>query len=143
MEKRKAKRRLFAQQRGKCFYCQHDTWMPSEGKLSAAARLGFPTEGHGWTKPLRRRMATIEHLHRRADGGPNKIENYVVACHGCNSSRGGRKVEDHRAIMSIRPSITLAGVSREDLRQIVEMDPGPTVEVGLRRMSVAGQGVKV
>lgn len=99
MEKTRAKRILFERQSGLCFYCDRPMWMPSEGARKAAVRLGLPTDGHGWHKTARKRMATIEHLHRRADGGPDKIENYVIACNGCNTSRGGRKVEDHREAM--------------------------------------------
>lgn len=99
MEKLRAKALLFERQGGACFYCDRPTWMPSEGAKKAAARLEMATEGHRWHKEARKRMATLEHLHRRVDGGPDKIENYVLACQGCNASRGGRKVEDHRAAM--------------------------------------------
>jgi 5-methylcytosine-specific restriction endonuclease McrA len=71
-------------------------------QIKAATKLGLPTEGHGWVKAIQDRMATIEHLHRRADGGPDKIENYALACRRCNRKRGGRKVEDHLAIMRER-----------------------------------------
>lgn len=100
MEKSRAKKLLFERQGGLCFYCDRPTWMPAEGAKKSAERLGMPTEGHRWHKDVRLRMATIEHLHRRADGGPDKIENYVIACNGCNASRGGRKVEDHREAMA-------------------------------------------
>lgn len=106
MEKSKAKRTLFERQDGYCFYCGRSTWMPREGAKKAALRLQMPAEGHGWRAGIRRRLATIEHLHRRADGGPDKIENYVIACQGCNASRGGRKVEDHQDAMMAKFSTT-------------------------------------
>lgn len=99
MEKLQAKALLFERQGGLCFYCERPTWLPHEGAKKASVRLEMPTEGDKWHKNIRKRMATIEHLHRRADGGPDKIENYVIACNGCNGSRGGRKVEDHQAAM--------------------------------------------
>lgn len=99
MEKSRVKKLLFERQNGICFYCERPTWAPSEGARKGTERLGLPIDGHGWHKIARKRMATIEHLHRRADGGPDKIENYVLACNGCNSSRGGQKVEDHREAM--------------------------------------------
>ena len=99
MEKSRAKALLFERQNGLCFYCDRPSWMPSEGAKKAAERLGMPTEGHRWHKNIRKRLATIEHRHRRAVGGPDKIENYVIACQGCNASRGGRKAEDHREAM--------------------------------------------
>lgn len=99
MEKTRAKNLLFERQDGLCFYCDRPTWLPAEGAKKGAARLGLPLEGQGWHKAIRKRMATLEHLHRKADGGPDKIENYVMACNGCNGSRGGSKVEDHRGAM--------------------------------------------
>lgn len=97
--KQGALRLLFHMSDGKCYYCGIETWMPGQGKIKAAIKLGLPTEGHRWVKTVQDRMATIEHLHRRADGGPDKIENYALACRRCNRRRGGRKVEDHREAM--------------------------------------------
>jgi 5-methylcytosine-specific restriction endonuclease McrA len=99
LEKNRVKKLLFERQGGLCFYCDRPTWLPSEGVKKGAARLGLPVEGHGWRKTTRKRMATLEHLHRRADGGPDQIENYAVACRSCNGSRDDRKVEDHREAM--------------------------------------------
>lgn len=73
--------------------------MPGHGKIKSAIKLGMPTEGHGWVKAIQDRMATIEHLQRRADGGPDEIENYTLACRRCNRKRGERSVEEHLAIM--------------------------------------------
>jgi hypothetical protein len=97
--RKSARRILFQTQEGKCFYCGIETWMPGQGKEKAARKLGLPTEGYGWIKAIQDRMATIEHLHRRADGGPDKLANYAMACRRCNRKRGGAKVEDHREAM--------------------------------------------
>lgn len=39
-------------------------------------------------REARDRMATREHLQRKADGGLNVMTNYVLACRGCNARRG-------------------------------------------------------
>lgn len=33
-------------------------------------------------------METIEHLHRKSDGGPDQPHNVALACHACNTGRG-------------------------------------------------------
>ncbi len=33
-------------------------------------------------------IETIEHLHRKVDGGPDKPHNVALACHSCNTERG-------------------------------------------------------
>jgi hypothetical protein len=87
----------FREQHGKCFYCGFDAWLPTEGMGRAVRRLGMPSEGPGWRKGAARRMATKEHLHRRADGGPDCLYNYAMAHRWCNKVRGERSVEDHKA----------------------------------------------
>ncbi|WKL30075.1 HNH endonuclease [Sinorhizobium meliloti] len=36
------------------------------------------------------RVASVEHLHRRADGGTSHWSNLAMACKRCNNSRGER-----------------------------------------------------
>lgn len=75
---------LWHMQNGECFYCGTSTWLMGggESKNAAKARLGITA-----TKDLRRRGASIEHLHRRADGGSDAMSNFVMACVGCNGAR--------------------------------------------------------
>jgi 5-methylcytosine-specific restriction endonuclease McrA len=37
--------------------------------------------------PLRFREATVDHVKPRLVGGPDRIENYVIACLPCNTER--------------------------------------------------------
>ena len=64
---------LWNEQRGLCFYCERPM------VLKPGTRKGeqFPANG-----------ATIEHLVRRADGGPNVFWNKKLACQRCNLHRG-------------------------------------------------------
>lgn len=92
----------FREQEGKCFYCGLSAWMPAEGRVKAARRLGLPISGDGWRKNISRRMATREHLRRRADGGPDHLDNYVMAHRWCNKVRGETTVHDHKSQMLSR-----------------------------------------
>lgn len=71
-------KRKFDQQNGLCFYCGRITQLAAEikhgGRVSSIA-------------------ATREHLVKRADGGKNDDANVVVACQGCNATRGDRTPE--------------------------------------------------
>lgn len=49
-------------------------------------------------KEMRMRRATREHLRRRAEGGIRTKDNLVLACNGCNSSRGVIPPNDWRDI---------------------------------------------
>jgi len=42
------------------------------------------------TFPRHKRRATLDHVHPRALGGSGDPENLVLACNGCNQSRGQR-----------------------------------------------------
>lgn len=64
----KLRAELFFKQGGKCCYCR---------------RLMV---GHHTGKNPRR--PTIEHLHRRADGGTDRRDNMALACYSCNINRG-------------------------------------------------------
>ncbi|WP_246737879.1 HNH endonuclease [Rhizobium grahamii] len=38
----------------------------------------------------RPQAATLEHLHRKADGGRDNRDNFAAACKECNNRRGNR-----------------------------------------------------
>ncbi len=46
--------------------------------------------------------ATLEHVIRRADGGPSHQGNLVVACAGCNNRRGNQDAYDYAAAIALR-----------------------------------------
>lgn len=74
---------LWYMQAGECFYCGQQTWYGGrESKRDAKLRLGLTT-----TKDLRRRQASLEHLHRKSEGGTRAMPNVIMACVGCNSGR--------------------------------------------------------
>lgn len=73
---------------GECFYCGVETWVPvHESKKAAKERLGIKT-----FRELHARMASREHLHRRAEGGADTVQNLVLSCNQCNTSRGRKPV---------------------------------------------------
>lgn len=72
MSKRRFLRSIFEEQEGECIYCDGKCWLP----WVPVAERGAPG-----------RMATREHLVRRADGGNNSLENIAMACADCNSLR--------------------------------------------------------
>lgn len=47
-------------------------------------------------------LATLEHLRRKIDGGPDTIENTACACLSCNGERGELSPEEWRAIVQSR-----------------------------------------
>jgi 5-methylcytosine-specific restriction endonuclease McrA len=66
-------RKLLAQRQGnKCCYCG-DTLLPTTAR---------------WKKLVHPKAQTIEHLHRKADGGTSHRDNKAVACYECNTGRG-------------------------------------------------------
>lgn len=81
---------IFERQNWRCCYCGFRMYAPAkESKaqfLSAYGGSCQPTR-NGRKRFLRSARATIEHLHRLADGGKNTIDNLVGACGWCNSSR--------------------------------------------------------
>jgi len=71
----KSKRQLmFDAQDGRCYYCNIEMFIPPKKKKLRRVKQYW-------------RAATFEHLHRRCNGGSNKAENIVLACHGCNGAR--------------------------------------------------------
>lgn len=54
---------------------------------------------------------TIDHMHPRVFGGGNGIDNLVVACKSCNSSKKSRSIEEFRLAYAARlalPDITFS-----------------------------------
>jgi len=76
---------LFGEQDGRCWYC---------GELMS---LSFARRDNIWP-----RSATLEHLHRRVDGGGNNRANLVLACLECNVRRGERDPGTYREMRSDR-----------------------------------------
>ena len=73
----KARLALHAAQGGKCCYCECLLVLPATG-IHKPAKV----------KDQHPRMATFEHLRRRADGGGNHMDNLALACRQCNAARG-------------------------------------------------------
>lgn len=65
-------RRLFAQQHGRCIYCN------SQMVLHQAV----------WGEPIPPSAATRDHIIPRAKGGKQLKNNVVAACNACNLARG-------------------------------------------------------
>lgn len=81
--------RKWMEQRGVCFYCGAQTWLT----ISV-------TREDRMSRHRRQQRATREHLVRRADGGSDDDSNIVMACDGCNSSRGETSVEEWLRVKS-------------------------------------------
>lgn len=65
--------KLREKQGGKCCYCRVTMTPPI---VATKKRKPLPTS------------ETIEHLHRRRDGGGNQWDNIALACFRCNTGRG-------------------------------------------------------
>ena len=93
---------LSAAQKDLCCYCGCETWLPSQRRQEARLRAA-------WDMPAGRslacqlafayRMATVEHLRRRAEGGTDAARNLAMACAYCNSTRRDRAPEIHAVAM--------------------------------------------
>ncbi len=93
---------LSARQRDLCMYCGCETWLPWERRREPRLR-------EAWDLPASRslgcqiafayRMASVEHLRRRADGGADAPSNLAMACAFCNSTRRKRTPSAHAAAM--------------------------------------------
>ena len=64
--------KLYAKAGGRCHYCNRRT-----------VRGGEKGQNKG-------NLATRDHVVPKYMGGPNSLENYVLACHKCNSERGNQ-----------------------------------------------------
>jgi 5-methylcytosine-specific restriction endonuclease McrA len=74
------KARLFKNQSGKCFYCNCKFQSPEQ-------------------------MA-LDHVEARCLGGRNCLENYVMTCKRCNSSKGGKTL--HGWALSCKEKMAVA-----------------------------------
>jgi 5-methylcytosine-specific restriction endonuclease McrA len=75
--------RAFAQQNGKCFYCDLPMWIDSSKAFSEQKGL---TAGQ-----CAQFECTAEHLQPKCGGGRDNRANIVAACHHCNATRHKRK----------------------------------------------------
>lgn len=93
---------LSAARSDRCVYCGCETWLPWQKRREARLLAK-------WDMPAQRllacqfafayRMATVEHLRRRADDGSNAPANLAMACAFCNSSRHERAPDIHAIVM--------------------------------------------
>ena len=93
---------LSVAQNDRCRYCGCETWLPWQRRQEGTLRAR-------WDMPAQRslacqlafdcRMATVEHLRRRADAGDDTPANLAMACAYCNSSRHDRTPERHEQVM--------------------------------------------
>lgn len=93
---------LSAAQRDRCRYCDCETWLPWQRKQEARLRARWDMPGArsmACQLAFGYRMASVEHLIRRSDGGGDAPDNLAMACAYCNSSRREVTPEAHRAAM--------------------------------------------
>lgn len=65
---------VFRIQKGKCFYCQKECWLPECGDPLTVRK---PDKD----------MASRDHIIPRSMGGTNSNGNVVMACVGCNNKK--------------------------------------------------------
>ena len=63
------RQKMFKAQGGKCCYCSVSVIIPTR-------------QGRG------KRVATIEHLQRKCEGGKSIPDNLAISCQECNNNRG-------------------------------------------------------
>lgn len=106
MNKPSLRTQLYIAQAGVCCYC--DKPMLMLGDLSQK-RFGAL---YGLTaRQVRQRIASLEHLHRKADGGSNHRSNVALACVGCNTKRQAKSwvlFKSERAQNKIPPELRAA-----------------------------------
>lgn len=85
--KRQIRKQKFAEQNGRCFWCNERMSLKS-------------TDKHG--------KVTIEHIEPKAHGGSNRLENLALAHSWCNLLRGREDAEEYGMIFDI----TLAKVRK-------------------------------
>lgn len=72
------RKRAFACQGGRCYYCGVRMWLTSFDELAAGRRS---------EAELAKLRCTAEHLVARCDGGTDAASNIVAACARCNHTR--------------------------------------------------------
>lgn len=73
---RKHRDLLVEKQGGKCCYCG-EYLQPADARIGPRKR-----------RTIHPRAVTIEHLHRKVDGGGDSLDNKAAACFECNNGRG-------------------------------------------------------
>ncbi len=88
---RETRHAVFEAQNWRCCYCGFRMRAAEPWECEARYARGF---GYAYRPSntvvrlfLGRSRATIEHLHRRADGGSDYYDNLVGACNWCNANR--------------------------------------------------------
>ena len=84
--------KLYDLQAGKCCYCEAQMYRSRSNKRKTARKHGLSLKGFD------RRLATLEHLKRRCEGGSNHPDNLALACQECNSTRGARSWLEFKTI---------------------------------------------
>ena len=93
---------LAAAQRDRCCYCGCETWLPWQRRQEARLRARWDMPGArsmACQLVFGYRMASVEHLTRRSEGGGDAPGNLAMACAYCNSSRREATPEAHGAAM--------------------------------------------
>ena len=93
---------LSARQRDLCLYCGCETWLPWDRRREARLRAAWDMPGcrsMACQLAFDFRMASVEHLRRRADGGDEAASNLAMACAYCNSTRHASEPSDHATAM--------------------------------------------
>ncbi|MNK44983.1 HNH endonuclease [compost metagenome] len=80
--------RCSEQQNHRCCYCGVRTWHPNYGETGS-----------------KRRLATLEHVVARAEGGTDNMNNLAMACSRCNNGRGDHfeAMEFYEMTVGLRP----------------------------------------
>lgn len=106
-----------------CIYCDGPMWLPDQMSAEQFGRY------HGITlNAVHRRIASREHLHRRADGGPDHSRNLMPACGWCNQKRDRAPIEMHANRMR---KMVLHGTHKGYEPHDWTVSPSPTATVGL------------
>ena len=93
---------LSARQRDLCLYCGCETWLPWERRQEPKLRAAWDMPGArslACQLAFDHRMASVEHLCRRADGGDDAPANLAMACAYCNSTRHASGPAEHGEAM--------------------------------------------
>lgn len=84
--------RLYVAQAGECCYCDKPMLLTGDMPVKRFARLYGLSE-----KQARARIASLEHLTRKADGGTTGLDNVALSCVFCNSHRQEKSWVLHRS----------------------------------------------
>jgi 5-methylcytosine-specific restriction endonuclease McrA len=92
--------RLIQKHGSKCRFCGERvvrvSSIPESNRVSV--KDGLLTYMDNFSRAKTKKIATVEHVVRLADGGTNSIKNLVVACVECNSRRNEEANEKNKEI---------------------------------------------